>query len=135
MTVAEFESLGSSNVRMRGLVRVANLLIYASVVLGVALLAQLYYVAPLWLLLSILVGWIAYLIVAIAVAMRIAAAYPVSLVLAALTLAVSIPQPGHYSFGMSIASVTFVAGSVLQIGVILSVTGYLLIRRRTRRDS
>lgn len=120
---------------MKGLVRVANVLIYASVVLGVALLAQLYYVVPLWLLVSIFLGWIAYLVVAIAVAMRIAVAYPVSLVLAALTLAVSLPQPGHYSFGMSIASVTFVAGSVLQIGVILSVTGYLLIRRRTRRDS
>jgi len=57
-------------------------------------------------------------------------AYPLSLILAVLTLAVSIPQPEHYSFGLSIGSLTFIAGSVLQIGVIVSVTRYLLLRRR-----
>jgi hypothetical protein len=62
--------------------------------------------------------------------MRKTVAYPLSLVLAALTLAVSLPQPEHYSFGLSVASVTFIAGSVLQIGVIVSVTRYLLLRRR-----
>jgi hypothetical protein len=109
----------------------ANWLIYASIVLGVALIVQLNSLGvPSWLLYSVLAGWIAYFIVGIAVAMGKSVAYPLSLVLAALTLAVSLPQPEHYSFGLSFASLTFIAGSVLQIGVIVSVTRYLLLRRR-----
>ncbi len=108
----------------------ANWLIYASIVLGVALLAQLYSVVPLWLFYSVLVGWIAYVIAGIAVTLRIAVAYPVSLALAVLTLIVSLPQPEHYSFGVSVASLTFIAGSILQIGVIASVTRYLVLMRR-----
>jgi hypothetical protein len=108
----------------------ANWLIYASIALGVALIVQLNMLGvPSWLLYSVLAGWIAYLIVGIAVAMGKSVAYPLSLVLAALTLAVSLPQPEHYSFGLSVASLTFIAGSVLQIGVIVSVTRYLLLRR------
>lgn len=109
----------------------ANWLIYASIVLGVALIIQLNSLGvPSWLLYSVLVGWTAYVIVGIAVAMSKSVAYPLSLILAVLTLAVSIPQPEHYSFGLSIGSLTFIAGSVLQIGVIVSVTRYLLLRRR-----
>jgi hypothetical protein len=108
----------------------ANWLIYASVILGVALLAQLYPVVPSWLFYSVLAGWTAYLIVGIAVTLRVEVAYPVSLVLAILTLAVSLPQPEHYSFGVSVASLTFIAGSILQIGVILAVGRYLLLKNR-----
>lgn len=97
--------------------------------LGVALLAQLYSIVPLWLFFSVLAGWISYLEVGIAVTMRINVAYPVSLLLAALTFVVSLPQPEHYSFGASVASATFIAGSVLQIAVILSVARYLLLKR------
>lgn len=121
--------LGSSDVRLRQTRIVANSLIYASIVLGVALLVQLYSIVPQWLFLALLAGWISYLIVGVAVTMRINAAYPVSLVLAALTLVVSLPQPEHYSFGVSVASATFIAGSVLQIAVILSVARYLLLKR------
>lgn len=121
--------LGSSDVRLRQTRIVANSLIYASIVLGVALLVQLYSIVPQWLFLALLAGWISYLIVGVAVTMRIKAAYPVSLVLAALTLLVSLPQPEHYSFGASVASATFIAGSVLQIAVILSVARYLLLKR------
>lgn len=109
----------------------ANLLIYASIILGIALLAQLYSVVPLRLFYSVVAGWIAYLLVGIAVTIRVSAAYPVSLVLAALTLAVSLPQPDHYSLGASIATLTFAAGSVLQIGVIVSVARYLLLKRQS----
>lgn len=108
----------------------ANWLIYASIVLGVALLSQLYSIVPLWLFYSVVAGWIAYLVVGIAVTLRVNAAYPVSLVLAALTLAVSLPQPEHYSLGASISALIFVAGSVLQVGVIVSVARYLQLRRR-----
>lgn len=109
----------------------ANLLIYASIILGVALLAQLYSIVPLWLFYSVVAGWIAYFVVGIAVTLRVGVAYPVSLVLAALTLAVSLPRPEHYSLGASIAALTFVAGSILQIGVIMSVARYLLLKRQS----
>jgi hypothetical protein len=60
-------------------------------------------------------------------------AYPVSLVLAILTLAVSLPRPEHSSLvqaGLSLASLTFIAGSALQIAVILTVRAYLFQTRQ-----
>lgn len=115
---------------LRGPRRIANWLIYASIVLGVALLGQLYSLVPSWLFYSVLAGWVAYLIVGMAVTLRVDVAYPASLVLAILTLAVSLPQPEHYSFGVSLASLTFIAGSILQVGVILAVSRYLFLKRR-----
>jgi hypothetical protein len=102
------------------------------------LLVQLYPIVPSWLFYSVLAGWIAYLITAVAVARGLRMAYPVSLVLAILTLAVSLPQPEHSSLvqaGPSLASLTFIAGSVLQIAVILSVPIYLFQTRKTLRIS
>jgi hypothetical protein len=123
----------SKSRRLKTLKAFADLFIYASIFLGAALLVQLYSIVPLWLFYSVLAGWIAYLIVAIAVGKGMRRAYPLSLVLAILTLAVSLPQPEHYSLvqaGLSLAFLTFIAGSVLQIGVILTVSGYLLLTRR-----
>lgn len=57
---------------------IANWLIYASILLGVALLAQLYSIVPLWLFYSVVAGWIAYLVVGIAVTLRVNSPYPVS---------------------------------------------------------
>lgn len=109
----------------------ANWLIYASIILGVALIVQLDSLGvPPWLFYSVLAGWMAYLVVGVAVTLRVSIAYPVSLILAVLTLAVSLPQPEHYSFGVSLASLTFIAGSILQVGVIAAVTRYLLLKRR-----
>jgi hypothetical protein len=120
---------------LRTLKTLSHLFIYASIILGVVLLAQLYSIVPPWLFYSVLAGWIAYLITAMAVARGLKIASPVSLVLAVLTLAVSVPQPEHSSLveaGFSLASLTFIAGSALQIAVILSVSTYLfLIRRRS----
>jgi len=107
-------------------------LIYASIFLGAALLIQLFAIIPVWLFYSVLAGWIAYLIVALAVAKGLKMAYPLSLVLAILTLAVSLPRPEHYSLvqaGLSPASLTFIAGSVLQAAVILAVSSYLFMTR------
>lgn len=111
----------------------ANWLIYASVVLGIALLVQLYSLVPSWLFYSVLIGWISYLVAGIAVTVRVSAAYPISIVLAILTLAVSLPQPEHYSFGFSLAGMTFLAGSILQVGVIFAVGRYLILKRRSSR--
>ena len=113
----------------------ANLLIYASIFLGAVLLIQLFALVPFWLFYSVLAGWIAYVIVALAVAKGLKMAYPLSLVLAILTLAVSLPRSEHYSLiqaGLSLASLTFIAGSVLQVAVILTVSSYLFMTRGDR---
>ena len=116
--------------RLKGTRTIANWLIYVSIILGIALLAQLYSLVPSWLFYSVLAGWIAYLIVGIAVALRKSVAYPLSLVLAVLTLTVSLPQPEHYMFGLSIASLTFITGSMLQVAVIMSVGRLLVLKHR-----
>jgi len=121
---------GSLDAKLKSARTIANWLVYISIILGVALVVQLYSLVPSWLFYSVLAGWIAYLVVGIAVALRKDVAYPMSLVLAVLTLAVSLPQPEHYMFGLSVASLTFITGSVLQVGVIVSVTRYLLLKRK-----
>ena len=117
--------------------RGANLLIYASVLLGVALLAQLYaFMVPSWLFYSILAGWGLYLVAAIGVATGRERAYPAALVLSIATLAVSLPQPERYSLaeaGPTLASLTFIAGSLLQIGVIIIVASFLILKRGQSR--
>ncbi|TMI55903.1 hypothetical protein E6H18_08445 [Candidatus Bathyarchaeota archaeon] len=129
--------LEALNMRVRFLKRGANGLIYASVLLGVALLAQLYaLMVPSWLLYSILAGWVLYVVVAVGVATGREKAYPPALVLSIATLAVSLPQPEHYSLadaGPTLASLTFVAGSLLQVGVLFFTTSFLILRRRQSR--
>lgn len=126
--------LEALEMRVRLLKRAVNWLIYASVILGVALVAQLYALrVPSWLLYSILAGWALYLIVAIEVATGHNKAYPPALVLSIVTLVVSLPQPEHYSLadtGPTLASLTFISGSLLQVGVIILTTVFLLLRRR-----
>lgn len=123
--------MGSLTTQLDGPRKLANWLIYASIVLGGALVFQLNSLGvPSWLFYSVLAGWTAYLIVGVAVTVRVSFAYPMSLILAVLTLAVSLPQPEHYSFGVSLASLTFIAGSILQVGVIVAVVRYLLLKRR-----
>ena len=109
---------------------IANLLIYSSIILGVALLVQLYPVVPTWLFYSVLTGWAAYLVTGIAIHERVHSAYYASIILAILTLVVSLPQPEHYSFGLSLATITFLAGSILQVGVISSVVSHVVLKRR-----
>src|SRR5256712_13378388 len=114
--------------------RGVNWLIYASVFVGVALLAQLYaLMVPSWLFYSILGGWGLYLVVSIGVATGREKVYPAALILSIATLAVSLPQPEHYSVaeaGPTLASLTFIAGLLLQIGVIILVTSFLIPRRK-----
>jgi hypothetical protein len=108
--------------------RSVDLLVYASVVLGVVLLPQLYLLVPSWLFFSVLGGWLAYLIVAVLVATGHRIAYPLAFVLSILTLAASLPQPEHYAFveaGPSLASVTFIAGSTVQFALLVLIPIYL----------
>ena len=104
----------SIDTKLKRLRRGADWLIYASVILGVALLVQLYaLMVPSWLFYSILAGWLLYLLVAIGVATGRDKAYPPALVLSIVTLAVSLPQPEHYSLtdaGPTLASLTCMRG-------------------------
>ena len=121
---------------LKTLKTLTRFLIYASILLGATLLVELYAVVPVWLFYSVLAGWVAYLITAVAIAKDLKIAYPLSLVLAVLTLAVSLPQPEHHSLveaGPSPASVTFIVGSVLQVAVILTVSSFLALTRRMSR--
>jgi hypothetical protein len=113
--------------------RAANLLIYLSVALGLVLLPQIYYLVPSWLFYSVFAGWVTYLLVAIAAARSREMAYPLAFVLSILTLAVSLPQPEHYSFvseGMWLATLTFTFGSVLQIALLILIPIYLVKKRK-----
>ena len=105
--------------------RAIDVLIYLSVLLGIVLLPQLYGLVPTWLSYSVLGGWLAYLLVAVLAATGRRVAYPLAFILAILTLAVSLPQPEHHSFveaGLSLASITFLAGSVLQFMVLILIS-------------
>jgi hypothetical protein len=130
----ELDGLNSIDTKLTRLRRGADWLIYASVILGVALLVQLYsLMVPSWLFYSILAGWLLYLLVAIGVATGRDKAYLPALVLSIVTLTISVPQPEHYSLadaGPTLASLTFIAGSLLQAGVIILVTSFLVLKRR-----
>jgi len=134
LSEVEPDWLESTDSKLKRVRRITNWLIYTSVILGVALLVQLYVLmVPSWLFYSILAGWILYLVVAIAVATGRDKAYPAALALSIVTLIVSLPQPEHYSLaeaGPTLASLTFIAGSVLQIGVIILVTSSMFLERR-----
>ena len=121
---------GVSGMSLRHLV---DALIYVSVALGIILLLQLRILVPAWLFYSVLVGWVCYLVVAAAVATGHKVAYPIAMVLALVTLFVSLPQPEHYSYveaGFSLASATFLTGSVLQIVLLVTLSIYLIRERR-----
>jgi hypothetical protein len=114
-----------------------DLFIYLSVALGVVLLPQLYVLVPSWLFYSVFGGWLAYVVVAIIAATGHKVAYPFALVLSILTLLVSLPRPEHYSFvsaGFSLASMTFVVGSVIQLALLILIPAYL-VRERSGRKS
>ena len=123
---------------MISLRRMIDLLIYLTVVVGVVLLPQLFLLVPTWLFFSVLVGWIAYLAVAVLAAARRRIAYPLAFVLSILTLGVSLPQPAHYSYveaGLSLASSTFIVGSALQVVLLVLIPIYLYHTRTSAKQT
>ena len=126
--------MGSMISRLRTLKGIIDLFVYFSVSLGLLLLLQTYDILPAFVFRIIAMGWSAYLLVAIGVARGIRFAYPGVLVLAFLTLLVSLPQRTHYSFsetGQVLGAFTFLTGSILQIGLLVMVPLYL--RRRSKQ--
>ncbi len=117
----------------RTLKGIIDLFVFLSVSLGLLLLLQTYDVLPVFVFRIITIGWLAYLLVAIAVARGYKVAYPGVLVLAFLTLLVSLPQRTHYSLsetGQVLGAFTFWSGSILQIGLLVMVPIYLRRRRK-----
>jgi hypothetical protein len=118
--------------------RTIDLLIYLTVALGVVLLPQLFLLVPTWLFFSVLVGWLAYLAVAVLAAAGRRIAYPLAFVLSILTLGVSLPQPEHYSYveaGFSLASSTFIVGSALQVVLLILIPIYLYRTRTSAKQT
>ena len=109
--------------------RAINLFINVSVFFGVLLLLQLWSLVPRWLFYSVLIGWVAYFLTAVAIAFNHQRAYAVAFVLAILTLLVSLPQPAHYEFvraGVNLAAMTFILGAILQVCIIVMIATYFL---------
>ena len=72
------------------------------------------------------------MLVALATATHYNVAYPVALLLAILTLSVSLPEPEHYTFakdGMWLATLTFMIGSILQLALLVLIPVYLIKNR------
>lgn len=114
--------------RLRTLNGIIDLFVYLSVSLGLLLLLQTYEILPVFVFRMITIGWSAYLLVAIAVARGNKFAYPGVLVLAFLTLLVSVPQRTHYTLsetGQLLGAFAFLTGSILQIGLLVMVPIYL----------
>ena len=117
--------------------RAIDLLISLSVALGIVLLAQIYFLVPTWLFYSVLTGWFGYLFVAIVASTGRKIAYPFAFILSILTLAVSLPQPEHFSFasgGMWLATFTFAAGSALQIALLILIPIFMFRDRKSARS-
>lgn len=110
-------------------------LVYASVVLGVLFLYVLHGTAgvPSFLFPSILVGELVWIACAVAVSRKARWAPYMAVVLALITLAVSLPQPTHYDFAQSgqvAAFLIFAGGSVMQFALIGAVVVFAFRSRR-----
>jgi hypothetical protein len=123
----------TSSASLLQLKRMVRWLIYGSITLGVILLIQLYGIVPSWLFYSILGGWLLYFVVAIAAATGKEGAYQAALVLSIVTLFVTLPNREHQNLvlsGVSIGSLTFLLGSVLQVAIAVLVTVELAATRK-----
>ncbi len=107
--------------------KVVAWLVYSSVVLGVFFLAVIHGLPdfPGWLFYSIMTGEGMWVVCAVAMSRRARWAPFLALVLALITLAVSLPQPTHYTFaesGQIVAFLIFSIGSILQVALIAAVS-------------
>lgn len=110
-------------------------LVYASVILGVLFLAVLHGIQgfPGWLFYSIAGGEVIWFLCAVAVWRQLGWAPYLALVLALITLAISLPQPTHYTFaetGQVLDVLIFAGGSALQFALIFAVALFALRSRR-----
>jgi hypothetical protein len=110
-------------------------LVYASVLLGVLFLYVLHGTGgiPSFLFPSILVGELVWIVCAVAISRKAKWAPYMAVVLSVITLAVSLPQPTHYTFaetGQVVAFLIFTGGSILQFALIMAVALFVYRSRR-----
>jgi hypothetical protein len=110
-------------------------LVYSSVVLGLLFLYVLYGTPgiPAFLFPSILGGEVIWFVCAVAISRGVGWAPYMALVLALITLGVSVSQPTHYTFaeaGQIAAFLIFGGGSVLQVVLIAAVSLFVYRSRR-----
>jgi hypothetical protein len=110
-------------------------LVYSSVVLGVLFLAVLYGFPnfPGWLFYSIAGGEGLWVVCAVAAARRASWAPYMAVVLALITLVLSLSQPTHYTFaetGQLVAFLIFSVGAALQVALIAAVLLHLVRARK-----
>jgi hypothetical protein len=111
-------------------------MVYASAVLGLLFLYVLNGTPgiPGFLFPSILVGEVFWIVCALAISRSIKWAPYMAVVLAVITLAVSLPQPTHYDFaqtGQIVAFLIFTGGSILQFALIAAVSLFVLRSKRS----
>lgn len=121
---------------MTRLERAITWLVYASVLLGVLFLYVLHGISgfPGWLFYSIMGGEVIWFLCAVAISRRVRWAPYLAVVLAVITLAVSLPQPTHYTFaetGQVVAFLIFAGGSALQFALIAAVAVFVFRSRRS----
>ncbi len=117
---------------MSGLKKAIDIMVYATVALGLLFVYVASGLVPSWLLASLVVGEVAYCVAALAVWRGFRRAYYVVVALALLVLAVSLPQPEHYSFatnGEIGQFLIFASGSALQLCLLVMIP--IFLRRGT----
>lgn len=120
---------------MANLDNLVSWLVYGSVVLGVLFLYVLYGTPgiPSFLFPSILAGEVIWIVCAVAISRKARWAPYMALILALITLAISLSQPTHYTFaetGQIVAFLIFTGGSVLQVALLAAVTLHIVRARR-----
>jgi hypothetical protein len=113
--------------------RVIQALVILSVILGVLFLAQAYSLVPTFVFEFVAVGWALFVLDAVLTFVRPRLAYGLALVLALLALSSSLPQSSHWGFvanGDLLPAFTFLAGSAIEVVLILVVVYYFTATRK-----
>ena len=106
-----------------------------SVILGVLFLVQAYGLVPAFVFDFVAVGWVLFVIDAVLTFVYPRLAYALAFVLAVLALVSSLPQSSHWAFvanGDLLPAFTFLAGSAVQVALLVLVSYYFAVSRRKR---
>lgn len=107
--------------------------VFLSVILGVLFLAQAYSLVPSFVFEFVAVGWVLFVVDAVLTFLSPKPAYALALALAVLALASSLPQSSHWAFianGDVLPAFTFLAGSAVQVALVVLVLYYFIPRRK-----
>jgi hypothetical protein len=120
----------SSRLKVGKAIQVSVLL---SVVLGVLFLVQAYGVVPSFVFEFVAVGWVLFVVDAVLTFRYPRPAYALALFLAVIALVSSLPQSSHWAFianGDVLPASTFLAGSAVQVVLVVLVLYYFLVAGR-----